>query len=84
MFYLNSPVHYLRRTGRSLLSRLVQRRKNNHLYGAGSLGRGIPSGTRDFWARFLREKNVPAWIDFWGYDVNHELAVVESADAITS
>ena len=20
----------------------------------------------------LREKNIPAWIDYWGYDVNHD------------
>ena len=21
---------------------------------------------------FNREKNIPAWIDYWGYDVNHD------------
>ena len=24
------------------------------------------------WADILYEKNIHAWIDFWGYDVNHD------------
>ena len=22
----------------------------------------------------LKEKNVPAWVDYWGHDVDHDLA----------
>ena len=68
--YRNSPVHYL--AGMSADHPLVERYRRNK--GIICVGQGAweePETTRQI-ARFNEEKGLGLWVDFWGYDVNHD------------
>jgi len=69
--YLNSPVDYLRELGDEWY--LNHYRKNNLIISAGQ-GRWEEDTLRD--TRLLdtifAEKGLPAWFDYWGYDVDHD------------
>ena len=68
--YLNSPVHYL--------SNMPYDHPFFPLYRAHRaiicVGQGpweLTDYTRSL-HRMLVEKSIPAWVDYWGYDVSHD------------
>ncbi len=69
--YLNSPVDYLRNLKDEYYLDLY--RKGNIII---STGQGLweEDTIRDtrLIGDILREKDVPAWIDYWGHDVDHD------------
>ena len=69
--YLNSPVHYL--AGMSDEGQLAQYRDRNIVV---CVGQGAWEDETQEDARSLehifREKRIPAWVDFWGRDVDHD------------
>lgn len=69
--YLNSPVHYLK--GMEDSHYLDLYRKGRIIICTGQ-GAWEEDSVRDtgLLGEVLHEKAVPAWIDFWGHDVNHD------------
>ncbi|MGI6510074.1 MAG: esterase family protein [Erysipelotrichaceae bacterium] len=69
--YLNSPVHYLKEMQDNFYLDLY--RKGNIIIctGQGNWEEDSIRDTREL-GQVLRSKGVPAWIDFWGYDVHHD------------
>ena len=68
--YLNSPVHYL--AGMSPDHPFIQ--QYNQHKGVICVGQGAweqPETTRRV-QQLCREKGISLWVDFWGYDVNHD------------
>lgn len=69
--YLNSPVDYLRN---------IENKEYLHLYRNGNiiictgLGKWEEDTIRDTRAmeEILKSKDIPAWIDYWGKDVDHD------------
>jgi esterase/lipase superfamily enzyme len=69
--YFNSPISYL--SGLNDLSYLEQYRRSKIIVcvGQGAWEHEAIEDTRAV-DHLLREKSVPAWIDYWGHDVNHD------------
>lgn len=69
--YLNSPVDYLRTIEDNWY--LDHYRKNNLIISAGQ-GRWEEDTLKDtrLLDQILNEKNIPAFFDYWGYDVDHD------------
>ncbi len=72
LVYNNSPVHFLRNMPSDHYYLDIYRKKNIII----CIGQGaweeelIPSNKA--MGEILKEKQVPAWIDFWGHDVAHD------------
>ena len=69
--YFNSPISYL--AGLSD-SRYLDRYRTSRIIvcvGQGAWEEEAIEDTRSL-DHLFREKSVPAWIDFWGHDVNHD------------
>jgi esterase/lipase superfamily enzyme len=69
--YYNSPLMYLRNlTDHHVLEQL---RKNTIVIavGQGAWEEEMIADTNEI-KSILEEKNIPAWIDFWGHDVDHD------------
>lgn len=69
--YYNSPLMYLRNlTDHHILEQL---RKNTIVIavGQGAWEEEMIADTNEI-KSILEEKNIPAWIDFWGHDVDHD------------
>jgi esterase/lipase superfamily enzyme len=69
--YFNSPVDYLKNL--SDPEYLERYRRGNIIISTGQ-GRWEEMTIRDTqeMERILNEKQVPAWVDFWGFDVDHD------------
>ena len=69
--YFNSPIHYLANVNDSTILNLY--RKSNIIVcaGQGSWEEEAIADTRDI-ENLFKAKNVSAWIDYWGKDVNHD------------
>jgi esterase/lipase superfamily enzyme len=69
--YFNSPLNYL--SGLDDLWYLEQLRRSTIIVcvGQGSWEEEAVADTRHL-QHLLAEKSIPAWIDFWGFDVNHD------------
>ncbi len=70
LVYLNSPVHYLANMPAD--HPFLQEYRNHR--GIICVGQGAweqPETTRRI-AQLNEEKNMGLWVDFWGYDVNHD------------
>jgi len=69
--YFNSPLQYL--PGLTDPWFLDQYRQSNIIVGVGQ-GAWEDAMLADAYAlkRILDDKGIPHWIDFWGYDVNHD------------
>ncbi|PKP48088.1 MAG: hypothetical protein CVT92_16405 [Bacteroidetes bacterium HGW-Bacteroidetes-1] len=69
--YFNSPLHYLRNLNDGYV--LDQLRKNTIVIavGQGAWEEEMISDTNELKA-ILEKKNIPAWIDYWGNDVDHD------------
>ena len=69
--YFNSPVSYLADLDDDWYIENYRQRKIIICVGQGAWENEAIEDTRAIDA-LMREKAVPAWIDYWGYDVNHD------------
>ena len=70
--YLNSPVHSLRgMTEDHPYMALYRASKIIICVGQGAWEDLMLTGTREI-EQVLEEKGIPAWIDYWGFDVSHD------------
>ncbi len=72
LVYNNSPVHFLRNMPSDHHYLDIYRKKNIIIcIGQGAWEEELLPSNREM-ETILKEKQVPAWIDFWGYDVAHD------------
>jgi len=69
--YLNSPLHFLPNLDDPWYLDQYRRSHIVVCVGQGDWEDAMLADARAL-QRILAEKNVPAWIDFWGHDVNHD------------
>ncbi len=69
--YINSPTDYLRNLDDPWYLDKYRESQIVLCSGQGSWEEDTIKDTTKM-ADLFREKNVPAWIDFWGHDVNHD------------
>ena len=70
--YMNSPVHSLRNMPPDHpYMELFRHSKIIICVGQGAWEELMQIGTREL-DEVLSQKGIPAWIDYWGYDVNHD------------
>jgi len=69
--YFNSPLHYVRNLTDSAI---LDRYRQSDIIICTGQGAWEEAMVADAMAMkgILEEKAVPAWVDFWGYDVNHD------------
>lgn len=68
----NSPIHFLRSMPPDHPYMELYRKSRIILcVGQGAWEEELLAGTRAM-DQLLREKNIPAWADYWGYDVSHD------------
>ena len=69
--YFNSPLHYLRNLSDPWY---LEQYRQSHIILCCGQGAWEDSAIADLRAfeSVLKDKQVPAWVDFWGYDVNHD------------
>ena len=68
--YLNSPLHYLANMPADHPF-MEKYRRNRAVICVGQGPWEIPDSTRAL-DRILKEKGIPATVDYWGYDVEHD------------
>lgn len=72
LVYDNSPLHFLRNMPPDHAYMDLYRESSIILCaGQGAWEEGPLSGTRAM-EQLLREKQIPAWADYWGHDVSHD------------
>jgi esterase/lipase superfamily enzyme len=69
--YFNSPLSYLPGLNDPWFLDWYRRSRIIACVGLGAWEEEAIEDTRSL-ARMLREKSIPAWVDFWGPDVNHD------------
>jgi len=69
--YFNSPLYYLANLSDPWYLEQYRRSRIVVCTGQGAWEDLMVADARSL-KRILEEKNIPAWIDFWGYDVNHD------------
>jgi len=69
--YFNSPLHYLRNLTDPWYLEAYRRNKIIICCGQGAWEDHMLADIRQL-DEILKEKHIPAWIDVWGYDVNHD------------
>ena len=69
--YFNSPISYLQNLNDRWYLDQYRQSKIIICVGQGAWEERMLADTHAI-KRILDEKNIPAWIDFWGYDVNHD------------
>jgi len=69
--YLNSPVDYLKNL---VDEKYLNLYRNGNIIICTGLGKWEEDTIRDtkIIEEILKEKNIPAWIDYWGHDVDHD------------
>ena len=70
LVYLNSPMHYLGGMGPDHPF-LPLYRAHRAVICVGQGAWELPDHTRAL-HRILVDKGIPAWVDYWGFDVNHD------------
>lgn len=72
LVYNNSPVHFLKNMPLDHYYLELYRQKNIIVcIGQGAWEEELIPSNKEL-ESILKEKNVPAWVDFWGYDVSHD------------
>jgi esterase/lipase superfamily enzyme len=71
LVYFNSPLYYLRNLNDPWYLEKYRRSKIVICAGQGAWEEAINEDIREL-RQILEEKNIPAWVDLWGYDVNHD------------
>lgn len=69
--YLNSPIHYLRNLSDDSYLNRYRQSKIIICSGQGAYEGEMMAETRQL-EEVLQFKNIPARVDFWGHDVNHD------------
>lgn len=69
--YLNSPVNYLRNLNDGYFLDKYRQSRIIICCGQGAYEDLMISDTHRL-NEVLREKSIPAWVDFWGHDVSHD------------
>jgi esterase/lipase superfamily enzyme len=69
--YLNSPIHYLPNLTDSAYLDEYRRSRLIFCVGQGPYEDSMIAETKEL-AQILSSKQIPAWIDIWGTDVNHD------------
>ena len=69
--YFNSPVHYLAGITDQTILNLYRQSNMIVCAGRGAWEDEAIADTQSL-DDILKSKSIPAWIDFWGYDVNHD------------
>ena len=69
--YFNSPIHYLDGTDDSWFLSRYRRSQIVVCVGQGAWENEALEDTRSL-AHIFQQKNIPAWVDFWGHDVDHD------------
>ena len=72
LVYANSPYHFLRNMPAD--HPWMEKYRNSDIIicvGQGAWEDQLLAGTRAL-EGVLKEKGIPAWVDYWGYDVNHD------------
>lgn len=69
--YFNSPLYYLPNLNDESYLERYRQSKIVFSVGQGDWEGPMVHDTQQI-ERILKEKNVPAWIDYWGHDVNHD------------
>jgi esterase/lipase superfamily enzyme len=69
--YFNSPLYYLRNLDDPWYLDLYRRSRIVICAGQGAWEEAMTSDIAEM-RNILEDKNIPAWIDLWGYDVNHD------------
>lgn len=69
--YFNSPVDYLARLDDEALLDRIRSRRLFFCCGQGAWEEQMIEDTHHLEA-VLRDKNIPAWVDFWGGDASHD------------
>ena len=69
--YFNSPLYYLPNMTDAVYLDQYRRSKIIVCTGQGAWEDAMVADARAL-QRILEQKNIPAWIDLWGYDVNHD------------
>ncbi|NLW43330.1 MAG: esterase family protein [Tissierellia bacterium] len=69
--YLNSPVEYLKNLNDDFYLNLYRKGKIIICTGQGNWEEDSIRDTK-LMEEILHNKNIPAWIDFWGHDVHHD------------
>ena len=70
LVYLNSPVHYLPNMPENH-PYMDMYRNNKAVICVGQGPWEIPDTTRQLQG-ILKDKGIPVWVDFWGYDCAHD------------
>ena len=71
LVYFNTPLAYLRNLDDEWYLEKYRRSKIIICSGQGAWEDEMQSDAREL-ANILEAKNVPAWVDLWGHDVNHD------------
>ena len=69
--YFNSPVHYLPGVTNRRCLDLYRQSRIIICVGQGAWEEEAVADTRSM-AEIFHQKDIPAWVDFWGHDVNHD------------
>lgn len=69
--YFNSPLHFLPNLNDENILNLYRQSKIVVCCGQGAWEDKMLESTYAL-KKILESKNIPAWIDIWGYDVNHD------------
>jgi len=69
--YFNSPLNQLSGISDAWHLDYYRQRKIIACVGQGAWEEEAVADTRSLDALF-RKKSIPAWVDFWGHDVNHD------------
>lgn len=71
LIYFNSPLYYLPNITDPVYLKRYRRSKIIICTGQGAWEDAMVADARTM-QRVLRDKDIPAWVDFWGFDVNHD------------
>jgi esterase/lipase superfamily enzyme len=69
--YFNTPLYYLRNLTDAWYLEKYRQSKIVICAGQGAWEEAMNDDIREL-RQILEDKNIPAWIDLWGYDVNHD------------
>ena len=69
--YFNSPLAYLTNMGDSWYLDQYRQSQIVVVVGQGAWEDQMLADTREL-ERILNSKNIPAWVDYWGHEVNHD------------
>lgn len=71
--YINAPLQFLQNMSKDHPYMALYKQSNIILcVGQGAWETDVPLPTTRRMAELFQEKDIPAWVDFWGFDVSHD------------